>query len=1204
MTSSFAHLHVHTEYSMLDGAAKVKKLLAKAVELGQPAVASTDHGNVFSHYEMWKTAKKMREDGQDIKVILGVEAYVAPATRFDKRRILWGTAGSKNRKGGDDTKDVSGNGSYTHMTLLAGNGLGLNALFELTSRASLEGQYPVGKPRIDADLTAEVLAKYPGAMLIGTTGCPSGAVQTRIRLGQYDQAVAEAAKWQEILGKENYFLELMDHGFALERKPKADLLRLAKDLGIPLLATNDSHYVEQSQAKMHDALLCIQMGTKIADDDRMKFDGEGYYLKSAEEMRDLFAELPEACDNTLAISERVMADAYDSVLGYQDDLLPQFPVPEGHTEETYLRELVYLGLREKYPDPESEKGYTAEADERAEYELGTIIKQGYPGYMLMVWDFVAWAKRSGIRVGPGRGSAAGSLVSYSLGITDVDTLLHNLLFERFINPERVSPPDVDVDFEKDKRDLVFRYLAERWGEGNVCRIQTLNTIKAKAAIKDAARVLDVPFAVGARMTAAFPKAISGFDAPLACVTDKEHERYADAEDFRNVLLKDEQAQEVFDLAVQLEGLVRSTGVHACGFVVSRYPLLGRIPIVWNEKDQQVISGFPNAEALEPMGYLKVDCLGLDTMDVIQKTVDDIRDRHGVDVEEALMALDDPSAYAQLASGNTVGMFQVASGGMAKLLSLMHADRFQDISAALALYRPGPMGAKAHTDYALRKTGRQRVSFIHPELTDALTPILGDTYGVIVYQEQVMRAVQALAGYNLGRADLLRKAMGKKKPEVLAKEKVPFRKGMLDHGYSEAALEALWDIFLPFSAYAFNVAHTVSYGHITYATAYLKAHYPAEFMAALLTYAGDDKDKKALYLGECRRMGMKVLVPDVNESGVDFTPAASGIRFGLNAIAGIGPLPAQAVVTGRADGPYTSFADFLDRVPVEACTKPTVEALIKAGAFDSLGHTRRSLISIYEDAVGMSAQVKKKESIGVFDLFGAMEEVEFEPIKIPDLEEWEEDEKLRLERETLSFYVSGHPLNRHARVLAGNRSIGIAELVMSEMTEGTVTIAGMLTSVEKKIAKSSGNPYAKLVVSDLDAQTEVMVFGQAFGVYQEKLVRDKIVVIKARLNMRDGDERTTIIADVIEDPDMERTAEVKPQQYKDGIVIALNDIDCTQQLMLDLKTVILDHPGTRQALIRLYSGDRHQLLVLPGFKVSGSRDFLSEVKGLPGVRAVG
>jgi len=1240
VSDSFVHLHTHTEYSMLDGAAKVKPLLAKAVSLGQTAVASTDHGNVFSHYQLWDVARKMREeDGADIRPILGCELYVAPASRHDKKKIYFGAGGKKAaKKGTEDLKDVSGDGAFTHMTMLAGNAQGLRALFEATSRASKEGFYQ--KPRVDAELIAECIDNWPGAVLIGTTGCPSGAVQTRLRLGQLEEAEKEAGIWRDILGAENYFLELMDHGNSFEAAARGPLMELAARMNLPLLATNDSHYIEADQAEMHDALLCVQMGNKLHETDRMKFDGSGYHLRDAAEMRKLFKDLPEACDNTLAIAERIAADAYDEVFLPRTDLLPKFPVPQGHTEATYLRELAMDGLRERYPDPAGPEGVTQEAWDRVPgYELPVLEKAGYPGYMLTVWDFVSHARGKKIRVGPGRGSAAGSCTSYALDITTVPTLENGLLFERFVNPERVSPPDVDVDFPEEHQGYMFKYLEQRWGVDNVCRIQTLGTIKAKAAIKDACRVLDLPFGLGEKMSKLFPKDISGFGAELSCVVDPEHKRYADAEEFRTFLNTDQTergqtgrkptppaegddrprnaAWQVYDLACELEGLIRSTGVHACGIVVSGQPLMGLIPLVWSTKYEQWVSGFPNAEVLEPMGLLKVDVLALKNLDVISESVKQIAERHGVDpqqIEDALVALDDPDTYAELRSGHTVGLFQVESAGMAKLLAQMRADRFGDISAGLALYRPGPMSAEAHIDYALRKTGRQKIKPIHPELQEALEPVLADTYGVFAYQEEIMKAAQTVAGYTLGQADILRKIMGKKKPEQLEKARPPFFAGMKEQGYSEEAAQALWDVFEPFSAYAFNISHTVSYGFITYATAWLKTHYPAEFMAAMLTRAEKPEDK-AVLLAECRRMGITVLVPDVNESGHSFVPVDDRtLRFGLDAVSGLGSKAIPGIIAGRVAGPYTSFADFLDRIPVETCDKKAVAALIRGGAFDSLGHARRALLECHEDGVGAHKNVKKAEAYGQFDLFSAVEEVELIAVTVPDVPEWDKDIRLQLEREALGLYVSGHPLDDYAPVLAGNRTMTIAELAsaisIEEDDEGNrrvsdpsvkgAILAGQIVSVTRQIAKTSGKPYAKIVLADLDSQIEIMAWARALGEVGHALIEDAKVRIKVSLWERDEGEPATVCVDDVAELDMALTGDVVARDTGPRPVRIFTDPDTfTREKANEIREILLNHPGERPLHFKIGQQD----WVPDGWLVDPDVEFLIEVKGLLGRESV-
>jgi DNA polymerase-3 subunit alpha len=1212
VSDSFVHHHVHTEYSMLDGAAKIKAALKAAAADGQPALSKTDHGNQFGDYEMWKAARDLRADGVEITAILGIEAYMAPGSRFHKKPVFWGAGNRPGKDANGESGDVSGSGKFTHMTLLATNAQGLRALYDAGAYASKEGSY--GKPRMDADLLAEAIGRWPGAQIVGTTGCPGGEVQTRIRLGQLDKALEAAARYRDILGADNYFLELMDHGIPVEKLTRDALLELARTLNIPLLATNDLHYVAPSDATMHDAMLCVQTGAKLHESDRFKFAGDQYYLKTAAEMRLLFAELPAACDNTLTIAERVRPDTYDEVFLPRTDLLPKFPVPDGYTEASLLREKVTAGLQQRYPDPDGVDGIRADAHERGRvYELGVIEAANYPGYFLTVEDFVSWARAKGIRIGPGRGSAAGSIVSYALGITTVPTLEHGLLFERFLNPSRISMPDVDQDFPEAHQKEVFAYLSERWGQDFTCRIQTLGTIKAKAAIKDAARVLDVPFEVGAKMTKAFPKPISGFDAPLSVVTDKEHPRYLEAEDFRTVLASTDRAQEVYDLALQLEGLIRAAGVHACGKVVSGVNLIGLIPLTWSEKTAEWVSGFPNADALEPMGLLKVDILALKNLDIIERCVDSAVERHGVDraeLEAALVALDDPGAYEQLRSGHTVGLFQVESAGMAKLLAQMRADQFGDISAGLALYRPGPMGAEAHTAYALRKTGRQTVTPIHPELAEPLRDILGPTYAVIAYQEQVMRAVQELAGYSLGEADLLRKAMGKKKPEVLAKEQPALFAKMAENGYSQEAAQALWDVFLPFSAYAFNIAHTVSYGHITFATAWLKTHYPAEYMAAMLTQA-EKPEEKALLLAECRRMGITVLVPDVNASGPSFTPVDDRtLRFGLNAVSGLGSKAIPGIISGRADGPYTSFADFLKRIPAATCDKKAVAALIRGGAFDSLGHTRRALLKCHEQGVGAHKGVKKAEGYGQFDLFSAVEEVELVTVAIPDVPEWDKPERLQLEREALGLYVSGHPLDDDAELLAGNRTMSVAELAAAIAVddEGMVNdpsvkgavLAGQIVSVNKWVAKSSGKPCAKIVLADLDGQIEIMAFARALGAVGHALVPDAKVRIKVSLWERDeGEPATVCVDDVAElDPALSaspsaRAVGPKPLQVRTQPGV------WTPDLTSRVRKIILDHPGDRP--VHFFVGESE--FSPAGWTVTPDVEFLTELMELFGREAI-
>ncbi len=802
---------------MLDGAARIGPMVQEAVRLEMPAIAVTDHGNTFAAFEFYKTAK-----AAGIKPIIGIEAYVTPGThRTDKSRVRWGSPEQS-----DD--DVSGAGAYTHMTLLSETTEGMHNLFRLSSKASMEGYY--FKPRMDREL----LQKYSKG-LIATTGCPSGEVQTRLRLGQYEAARAAAAEFQDIFGKDNYFTEIMDHGLSIERRVMSDLIKISKDLDIPLVGTNDLHYTHQHDATSHAALLCVQSGSTLDDPKRFKFDGDGYYVKSAAEMRQVFRDHPEACDNTLLIAERCDVEFNTSA-----NYMPNFPVPDGETEESWFVKEVEKGLEYRYPG-----GIPDAVRAQAEYETSVIVQMGFPGYFLVVADFINWAKDNGIRVGPGRGSGAGSMAAYAMRITDLDPLQHGLIFERFLNPDRVSMPDFDVDFDDRRRGEVIQYVTEKYGSERVAQIVTYGTIKAKQALKDAGRVLGFPFSMGEKLTKAMPPAVMGKDMPLEGMFDREHPRFKEASEFRALIETDAEAKTVFDTAVGLENLKRQWGVHAAGVIMSSDPLEDIIPIMRREQDGQIVTQFdyPSCEAL---GLIKMDFLGLRNLTIINDALDNIAANRGHPLVLEELELDDAASYELLSRGDTLGVFQLDGGPMRSLLRLMKPDNFEDISAVIALYRPGPMGANSHINYALRKNGQQEITPIHEEFKDSLAEILDTSYGLIIYQEQVMAIAQRVAGFSLGQADILRRAMGKKKKSELDKQFEGFQAGMHANGYSDDAVNKLWEILLPFSDYAFNKAHSAAYGLVSYWTAYLKAHYPAEYMAALLTSVGDSKDKMAVY----------------------------------------------------------------------------------------------------------------------------------------------------------------------------------------------------------------------------------------------------------------------------------------------------------------------------------------------------------------------
>ncbi|MGV3564277.1 MAG: DNA polymerase III subunit alpha, partial [Nocardioides sp.] len=806
---SFVHLHVHTEYSMLDGAARLGDLAQRAADLGMPAVAMTDHGNVFGAYEFYSKAK-----AAGVKPIIGIEAYFAPnISRFEKKGVNF-------YDGGPD--DVSARGAYTHMTLLSESTEGMHNLFRLSTGAWRDGFFK--HPRMDRELLAQ-----HSKGIIGTTGCPSGEVQVHLRYGNYDAARKAAGDFQDILGRENYFLELMDHGLDIERRVRDGLLSLGKDLGIPLLATNDSHYVNREDAASQEHLLCINSGSTMdipAGDgpgQRFAFQGDGYYIKTAAEMREIWRDLPEACDNTLLIAERCDVQFSETVGKY----MPRFPCPPGENEDSWLVKEVEVGLARRYPN-----GVPDKVRKQAEFELGVITQMGFPGYFLVVADFIGWAKDHGIRVGPGRGSGAGSMVAYALRITDLDPLEHGLIFERFLNPDRVSMPDFDIDFDERRRGEVIRYVTEKYGDDRVSYIVTYGTIKAKQAVKDSSRILGYPFAMGDRITKAMPAAVMGKDVPLQDIFDPQHKRFGEGGEFRQLYEADNDVKRVVDTAIGIEGLKRQWGVHAAGVIMSSEPLVDVIPLLKRPADGAMITQFdyPTCEAL---GLIKMDFLGLRNLTVMDDAVKNIKANRGEDVVLEDLPLTDPATYALLQRGDTLGVFQLDGGPMRALLRSMRPDCFEDISAVGALYRPGPMGADSHNKYARRKTGREPVEPIHPELAEPLEDVLGETYGLIVYQEQVMAIAQKLAGYSLGQADILRRAMGKKKKAELDKQFEGFSGGMKERGYSDAAIKTLWDILLPFSDYAFNKAHSAAYGLVSYWTAYLKANYPAEYMAALL-----------------------------------------------------------------------------------------------------------------------------------------------------------------------------------------------------------------------------------------------------------------------------------------------------------------------------------------------------------------------------------
>ncbi|WP_347350430.1 DNA polymerase III subunit alpha [Intrasporangium sp.] len=1187
---SFVHLHVHTEYSMLDGAARIGDLFAEAARMGMPALATTDHGYVFGAYEFWKKAQ-----GTGVRPIIGVEAYLTPGThRTDRSKVSWGD-------GGRD--DVSGGGAYTHMTMLAQSTAGMHNLFRMTSHASLDQVYTKW-PRIDREL----LQAY-GKGIIVTTGCPSSEIQTKLRFGLYEQARQVAGELREIFGADNVYCELMDHGLDIERRVQRDLLRLAKDVGLPLLATNDLHYTRAQDAKAHAALLCVQSGSTLMDPGRFKFDAEDFYLKSPQEMRHVWRELPEACDNTLQVAERCDVSFTEGEGRY----MPRFPCPAGEDETSWFVKEVESGLRRRFP-----QGVPDYARKQAAYEQEVVISKGYPGYFLVVADFINWAKRSGIRVGPGRGSGAGSMCAYAMGITDLDPVPHGLIFERFLNPERMSMPDFDVDFDERRRGEVIRYVTEKYGDDRVAQIVTYGTIKAKQAVKDAARVMGHPFSVGEQLTKAMPPDVMGKGVPLSEIYNPEHKRYNEGVDFRALVETEPHFKEVVATARGLEGLKRQWGVHAAGVIMSSEPLIDVIPIMRRLQDGQVITQF-DYPSCESLGLVKMDFLGLRNLTILDDAIANIKANRGAEIDLDALSKDmtDAATYELLGRGDTLGVFQLDGGGMRSLLRLMQPDNFEDISAALALYRPGPMGVNAHTNFALRKNGKQELvpldpqlkGKLQPEMVAALEPILATTYQLVIYQEQVMEIAQRLAGYTLGNADLLRRAMGKKKKEVLDAEYVPFSEGMKRNGFTEASVKALWDVLVPFSDYAFNKAHTAAYGVVSYWTGYLKANYPAEYMAALLTSVRDDKDKSALYLNECRHMGIKVLPPDVNESVANFAAVGTDIRFGLAAIRNVGVPVVEAVITARREqGAFASFKDFLAKVPALVCNKRTVESLIKGGAFDSLGESRRGLVEIHEQYIDALVEVKKNQDHGqdTLDIFslssaggpdggGGADAFDGLP-PVPRLE-WDKPTLLAFEREMLGLYVSDHPLFGIEHILASHADTPIATLLGDEgKPDGTtVTVAGLITGLQLKRTKK-GDLWAIATVEDLDGAIECLFFPSAYLTYGPMLAQDTVCAVRGRVSYRD--DAISIMAQELTIPEV-----------KDGprgpVVLTLPLGQVNQARAERLREILREHPGATEVQVRLTQPGRSVLMSLDdSLRVSATSALFGDLKAQFGTAVLG
>lgn len=1165
---------------MLDGAARIGDLVDAAARDEQTSLGITDHGNMYGILDFYRACRD-----RGVKPILGTEAYMAHDTRFERpsRR------GRVDDSGGETD---GGRKLMYHLTLLAESNSGYQNLIQVASRAFLEGYYY--KPRVDW----EVLADHAEG-LIATTGCLGGHVLQALLRDDFDDARNKAGRLQEIFGRDNLFIELQDQGIPEQHRTNPQLERIASDLGAPLLATNDSHYTNRDDARAHDALLCVQTGSLMSDPDRFRFKGEEHYLKTASEMRDLFRDVPSACDNTLWVAERCNVE-----IEFGNPQLPDFPIPEDFADaDAYLEHLAFEGARKRWGDRLDDR-----IVERLAYELTTIRETGFSSYFLITWDLIRHARDQSIRVGPGRGSAAGCAVAYCLWITDLDPIRYDLLFERFLNPSRISMPDIDMDFDSRHRDEVIRYVAEKYGRDHVAQIVTFSQIKARAAVRDAARVLGYPYAVGDKIAKAMPPLIVGRDTPLAaCLekTEKHADGYKMASDLREMYRSDTDVKAVVDVAKGLEGLRRQDGIHAAAVVVTREPLTDYLPIQrkpesgQDPEDAPVVTQY-EMHGVEDLGLLKLDFLGLRNLDVIADALVLIERTTGTLVDIDAVDLEDRLTYEMLTRGDSVGVFQLESGPMRSLMRSLAPSTFEDVAALVALYRPGPMAANMHNDYADRKNGRKAVEYFHPEAEE----LLADTYGLMIYQESVMRVAQKFAGYSLADADNLRKACGKKIRELMKEERAAFVTGCETTGYGATLGEELFDVIEQFADYAFNKSHSYGYGYIAYQIAWLKAHYPVQYLAALLTSVKSNLDKAAVYLNECRVLGIEVTVPDVNAARSDFEPVPNRdmeegsplgrIVFGLSAVRNVGEGLVEIMVRERdTNGPFIDFYDFCERCETSVLNKRTVESLIKAGAFDALGHSRLGLLHSHEQIIDHIVARRKEHDMGVQSLFGTVEgegPAFDERAAIEDIE-FDKTTRLAFEKEMLGLYVSDHPLLGCEAALRRRCDASIGEL--EDVEDGSFRIVGgVVTNLDKKWTRK-GDLMAVFTLEDLGGAMEVMVFPRTMSDHGHKLSDDVIVMVKGRVDKREDLPKLICQeVEVLQTTELEKTRPVRVHLPVERV---------QPDTIEELKVLLSAHPGDSEVFLHL--GERQVLKLPDDYSVDALGGVMAEIRVLLGADSV-
>ncbi len=1155
--SQFVHLHLHTDYSMLDGACDVEKLVQRVKELGMPAVAMTDHGNIFGAVHFVNAAHKA-----GVKPIVGCELYIC---KKDDHNI------ERTPPDGD---------TYNHLLVLAENEEGYRNLARITSEASLRGFYY--KPRVSKKFLAE-----HSKGLIGLSGCLKGEVAERLMEENYDAARNAAATYSDIFGPNNFFLEIQDQGLEQEHRIHSNLFRLEKDLGLPMVATNDSHYLCEDDAHAQDVMLCIQTGKSIQDTNRMKFQGSGFFVKSHDEMQHVFKDAPDVLSRTLAIAERC-----NMRLEKVSNPFPHFDVPDGYTLDSYFEHVTREGFARRLEALRAAGGQgtakhsVTDYEQRLAQEIAIIQQMQFSGYFLIVWDFVRYAREHGIPVGPGRGSAAGSLVSYSLRITDIDPLQHELFFERFLNPERISLPDIDMDFCMNRRGEVINYVTQKYGRENVAQIITFGTMAAKAAIKDVGRAMDIPYADVDRIAKMVPTTLN----------IKLEDAIRESPGLQQAYDSEPQVRQLLDTARKLEGLVRNAGVHAAGVVISPRPLTELVPL-HRTKNDEIVTAF-DMVAIEKMGLLKMDFLGLTTLTILDDTVKLIAQTRGEQIDLAALPLDDRETYEKVFhSALTSGVFQFESRGMRDVLRRYQPNTIEDLTALNALYRPGPIQGGMIDYFIDRKHGRKKIEYELPELEQ----ILEETFGVIVYQEHVMQIAHRLAGYSLGEADLLRRAMGKKKPEEMAKQRERFIEGAVQRGYPPKKIEKIFDLLAKFAEYGFPKAHSAAYALLAYQTAYLKTRYPVEFMAALLTSVTGNTDDVVKYINECREMGIAVEAPDINVSDANFTPHGSAIRFGLAAVKNVGHNAIESIMAGRKElGRYSSIYEFCEKVDLRLLNKRVLESLIKSGAMDGLGR-RAQLMAVLDRAIEGAQKTQRDAESGQHGLFGVFQEEEASASnsKLPDTPDWDEHTRLAYEKEILGFFISGHPLEKYRDKLNDLRALSTEEigaLTKSTGKDENITTAGIITNL--RVLKSKrGDFYAQGALEDMAGTVEMLVFPEAYRKLQEKVKLEVPVLIRGGVRIEEGANPKLTVNEILP---LEDAKVPLPNSLRIRV-----PLETANESTVDaLHSLCARQKGAAKVLFDVErQGDFMVVMEAEGYNVLPDRNFIARVEELCGRGAV-